>query len=188
MLGRPTRGGQAERRLDRVCGVTTLTPELERAIALGYERRDRENMAPTIAYFEDLLARHPGHPVLTYEVAGAYDSAGDEARARTLYERALELGLDGEPLRRCLCQYGSTLRWLGEYDASLAVLERARAEFPDSESVRVFQALTLNDAGRADAAVGLLLGIVAQHGEVTDLGRYAAGLGGLARWLQDGRP
>lgn len=168
--------------------MTALTPELEEAIALGYERRDRENMAPTIAYFEQLLAQHPDHPVLTYEVAGAYDSAGDETKAKGLYERALGLGLDGEPLRRCLCQYASTLRWLGALDASLAVLDQARARFPDSESVQVFRALTLNEAGRTDEAVGLLLGIVARHGEVTDLGRYAAGLAGLAQWLLDGRP
>jgi tetratricopeptide (TPR) repeat protein len=168
--------------------VTALTPELEKAIALGYERRDRADMAPTIAYFEQLSAQHPEHPMVTYELAGAYDTAGDEAKAKGLYERALELGLDGELLRRCLCQYGSTLRWLGELDASLAVLERARAQFPESESVRVFQALTLNELGRADEAVGLLLGIAAEHGEVTDLGRYAAGLAGLAQWLVDGRP
>lgn len=168
--------------------MSALTPELAEAIALGYERRDRSDMAPTIAYFAELLRQHPDHPVLTYELAGAYDTAGDEARARGLYERALELGLEGESLRRCLCQYGSTLRWLGELDESLAVLERARTEFPGSESVRVFLALTLNDLGRRDEAVGMLLGIVAEHGDVTDLGRYAAGLSGLARWLLDGRP
>lgn len=165
-----------------------LTPELERAIALGYERRDRANMAPTIAYFEELLSRHPDHPVLTYEVAGAYDTAGEEEKACRMYERALELGLEGESLRRCLCQYGSTLRWLGRLEESLGVLDRAGREFPDSESVRIFRALTLNDAGRADEAVGELLGIVAEHGEVTDLGRYAAGLVGLAQWLREGRP
>ena len=121
-------------------------------------------------------------------MAGAYDSAGEETKAKEFYERALELGLDGEPLRRCLCQYGSTLRWLGELDASLAVLQRARTQFPESESVRVFQSLTLNELGRADEAVGLLLGIVAEQGQLTDLGRYAAGLAGLAQWLLDGRP
>ena len=67
-------------------------------------------MAPTIAYFEDLLAQHPGHPVLTYEVAGAYDAAGQETEARIRYEEALRLGLSAENLRRCLCQYKSTLR------------------------------------------------------------------------------
>ena len=168
--------------------MNQLTPEVERAIALGYERRDRADMAPTIAYFADLLADHPDHPVLTYELAGAYDTAGEEATACGLYERALALGLDGEALRRCLCQYASTLRWLGRLDESLGVLDRAGLEFPGSESVRVFRALTLNDAGRTDEAVGELLGIVAEHGDVTDLGRYATGLTGLAGWLRDGRP
>lgn len=165
-----------------------LTPELAEAIRVGYERRDRANMAPTIAYFESLLAEHPDHPVLVYEVAGAYDTAGEEAKARQLYERALGLGLEGDVLRRCLCQYGSTLRWLGEYDKSLAVLDRARAEFPGSDAVRVFRALTLNDAGRGDEATGELLTVITAHPEVTDLGRWTDGLRGLAGWLADGRP
>jgi tetratricopeptide (TPR) repeat protein len=165
-----------------------LTPALQEAIARGYAERDRDDMEPTIRYFEDLLAAHPGHPVLTYEVAGAYDTAGREAEARGRYEEAIRLGLNGDTLRRCLCQYGSTLRWLGEYDASLQVLDRARREFPDSDAVRVFHALTLNDAGEGDKAVGELLAVVTKHAEVTDLGRYAGGLRGLAQWLVDGRP
>lgn len=53
------------------------------------------------------------------------------------------------------------------------MLGRAGREFPSSESVRVFRALTLNEAGRADEAISELLGIVVEHAEVTDLGRYA---------------
>jgi tetratricopeptide (TPR) repeat protein len=168
--------------------ATDLTPELEDAIRLGYERRDRDNMGPTIAYFESLLASNPGHPVLVYEVAGAYDSAGEEARARVLYEDALEKGLSGDVLRRCLCQYASTLRWLGDHAGSLAALDRAGREFPGSDAVRVFRALTLNDAGRPDEAVAELLTVITMHPEVTDLGRWAPGLRGLAGWLAEGRP
>jgi tetratricopeptide (TPR) repeat protein len=165
-----------------------LTPELEEAIRRGYAQRDRSNMGPTIAYFESLLAEHPGHPVLVYEVAGAYDTAGQEQKACELYERALDLGLAGDTLRRCLCQYGSTLRWLGLYDKSLAALDRAKNEWPESDAVRVFRALTLNDAGRSDEAVAELMTVITAHAEVTDLGRWAEGLRGLARWLADGRP
>jgi tetratricopeptide (TPR) repeat protein len=165
-----------------------VTPELAAAIQRGYDQRDRDNMAPTIAYFQALLAEHPDHPVLVYEVGGAYDTAGQEETARGHYERALALGLDGDVLRRCLCQYASTLRWLGELDESLVVLDRARAEFPDSDAVRVFRALTLNDARRPDEAVAELLTVVTGHAEVTDLGRWATGLRGLAQWLADGRP
>ncbi|GGI45436.1 tetratricopeptide (TPR) repeat protein [Agromyces flavus] len=165
-----------------------LTPELEDAIRIGYERRDRSDMGPTIAYFAELLERHPDHAVLTYELAGAYDTAGEESTARTLYERALDLGIEGDALRRCLCQYASTLRWLGELDASRDVLERARRTFPQSDAVRVFSALTSLEAGAADAAVGELLSVVTDHAEVTDLGRWAEGLRGLADWLATGRP
>lgn len=165
-----------------------LTPELAAAIRDGYDRRDRDDMAPTIAHFRALLDAHPDHPVLTYEVGGAYDTAGEEATARGYYERALELGLHGDARRRCLCQYGSTLRRLGELDASLAVLDRARAEFPASDAVRVFRGLTLLDAGRADEAAAELLTVIVDHGEATDLGRWTTGLRGLAAWLEAGRP
>jgi tetratricopeptide (TPR) repeat protein len=165
-----------------------LTPEIEEAIRRGYAQRDRDNMGPTIAYFESLLAEHPGHPVLVYEVAGAYDTAGQEEKARGLYEQAMDLGLAGDALRRCLCQYGSTLRWLGQYDKSLAALDRAKEEWPESDAVRVFRALTLNDASRSDEAVGELMAVITAHADVTDLGRWADGLRGLAQWLADGRP
>ncbi|MDX6360841.1 MAG: hypothetical protein QOH37_3895 [Nocardioidaceae bacterium] len=168
--------------------MADLTPELEDAVARGYAERDRDDMGPTIRYFEDLLAEHPGHPVLTYEVAGAYDSAGREADACATYEEALRLGLEGDTLRRCLCQYASTLRWLERYDESREVLLRARREYPQSDAVRVFLALTHNDSGRPDAAVAELLTVITDHPEVTDLGRYATGLAGLAGWLADGRP
>src|SRR6266545_3874133 len=138
--------------------TTDVTPELAEAIQRGYDQRDRANMAPTIAYFQALLAEHPDHPVLVYEVGGAYDTAGQEETAR---------GYDGDVL---------------------AVLDRARREFPDSDSVRVFRALTLNDAQRPDEAVAELLTVVTGHAEVTDLGRWAVGLRGLAQWLADGRP
>jgi tetratricopeptide (TPR) repeat protein len=160
---------------------------LQAAIDVGYDQRDRADMAPTIAYFRRLLEQHPENAVVVYEVAGAYDTSGDEETALGYYERALSLGLGGDVLRRCLCQYASTLRWLGRYDDSLRALERAQREFPDSDAVSVFRALTLNDAGNTDAAVAELLALVTRHDD-TDLGRWRDGLRGLAEWLAEGRP
>jgi tetratricopeptide (TPR) repeat protein len=165
-----------------------LTLELEDAIRVGYEQRDRRKMAPTIAYFRELLSKHPDNPVLVYEVGGAYDTAGEEETARGYYERALAMGLAGDVRRRCLCQYGSTLRWLGRLEESMAVLDDAQAEFPNSESVHVFRALTLLDSGRGDQAASELLGALLDHADETDLGRWAEGLRGLAGWLATGRP
>lgn len=159
--------------------------ELEAAIARGYAERDRENMAPTITYFHRLLDEHPGSARLLYEVGGAHDTAGEEQTARDYYERALDAGLSGDVLRRCLLQYGSTLRNLGLFDDSLAALERARREFPDSDSVRLFLALSLHAASRSDAAVAELLQLAADRITTPEVARYAPALRGNAEYLAD---
>jgi tetratricopeptide (TPR) repeat protein len=164
--------------------------ELDAAIEKGLELKDRANMAPSIEYFTALLAQYPDHPNALYELGGAYDTAGEEQRARGYYESALEAGLAGDARRRCLIQYGSTLRNLGEFDASLTVLERARGDFPDSDSVRLFYALSLHAAGRSDAAVGELLILSADRIRSPEVARYEAALRGNGEYLLglDGQP
>jgi tetratricopeptide (TPR) repeat protein len=159
-----------------------MSAELDAAVAAISRDRDREHMAPTIAAFEALAAAHPEEAVLVYEVAGGYDTAGEEARAAPLYERALAMGLHGDVLRRCLVQYGSTLRNLERYEDSLAALDRAHREFPGSTTVTVFRALTLLESGRADAAVGSLLHVIAAEAP-GDLDRYVAAATGDADFL-----
>src|SRR4029450_12227540 len=89
-----------------------LTPELADTIADIFGRRDREHMQPTIDAFLALLAEHPGQPQVRSEVGGSSDAAGAEATAVGYYEAALAAGLSGDTLRKCLMQYGSTLRML----------------------------------------------------------------------------
>lgn len=160
-----------------------LTPELEARIAEIFGRRDRENMQPTIDAFLELLAEHPGQPEVLYEVGGSYDTAGEEQTALGYYEDAMAAGLSGDTLRRCLMQYGSTLRILGRYDESLEALDRALEEYPDSASVRAFHALALHAAGRSDGAVGELLALVADGMRIPDVLRYEAALRGNAAYL-----
>jgi tetratricopeptide (TPR) repeat protein len=160
----------------------TLTPELAATIEAAFARRDRANMAPTIAFFEDLLREHPGNPYVLYEVGGSYDTDGQEEKALVYYERALP-GLSGDTKRRCLLQYGSTLRNLGRYDESLAVFTRACQEFPESDALRVFKALTLNAAGRKDKALATLLLVIADRVDAPELKRYEAAIRGNADYL-----
>jgi len=162
-----------------------MPESIENAIAVGYERRNRADMQPTIDYFESLLAQHPHSALLVYEVGGAYDTAGQEEIAVGYYERALAAGLDGDPLRRCLLQYGSTLRNLDRFDESLAVLERARAEFPESDSVRLFLALSLHAASRSDAAVAALVELAADRITTPEVTRYEAALRANAAFLSN---
>ncbi len=158
--------------------------ELLDRLALIFAARDREDMAPTVAAFLEVLAEHPDDPHVLYEVGGSYDTAGEEQTAAGFYERALAAGLDGDTLRRCLLQYGSTLRNLDRFDESLAVLDRARAEFPHSESVQVWHALSLHAAGRSDAAVAELMDLAADRIRTPDLLRYEAAVRGNAEYLR----
>jgi tetratricopeptide (TPR) repeat protein len=161
-----------------------LTPELESAIRDIFDRRDRDDMQPTIDAFLALLAEHPGQPEVLYEVGGSYDTAGEELTALGYYEAAMAAGLSGDSLRKCLMQYGSTLRILGRYDESLVALDRALIEYPDSASVRAFHALALHAAGRSDGAVGELLELVADGLRIPEVLRYEAALRGNAAYLK----
>jgi tetratricopeptide (TPR) repeat protein len=156
---------------------------LDRLSAL-FAARDRDDMAPTIRELLAVLAEHPDDPHVLYEVGGAYDTAGEEETAAGYYEKALDRGLEGDTLRRCLLQYGSTLRNLGRFDESLAVLDRALALFPESESVRVWHALSLHAAGRSDAAVAELMEVAADRIRTPDLLRYEAAIRGNAAYLR----
>ena len=150
-----------------------------------FERRDRANMRPTIDEFRAVLVEHPDDPDVLYEVAGAYDTDGQEEIAAGYYERALAAGLSGETLQRCLLQYGSTLRNLDRFNDSLRVFAEARQEFPASESLRVFEALTLHAAGRPDASLARMLELVADRLRTPDILRYEAAIRGNAAYLGD---
>lgn len=159
-----------------------LTPELAATIDEAFSRRDRDNMQPTIDFFEDLLTKHPGNPYVLYEVGGSYDTAGQEEKALPYYEQALP-GLTGDIKRRCLLQYGSTLRNLDRFDESLEVFKAASQEFPESDSLRVFKALTHHAAGHHDKALATLLLVIADHIDTPELKRYEAAIRGNAEYL-----
>ena len=148
-----------------------------------FAARDRENMQPTIDAFEQLLHEHPDNPRLVYEVGGSYDTDGQEQMAVGYYTRALELGLDGELRRRCLLQFASTLRNLDRVDESLAMFNRAIAEYPESPSLRVFKALTLHAAHRPNAAFASLLMTVADHLDSPEIARYGDAIRGNAEYV-----
>src|SRR4051812_31349618 len=87
--------------------------ELRQGAEPGWAEAVRADPGPTVAYFEDLLARHPDSALALYHCARANDYAGNPAAAAPLYERAFAAGLPDPELRRGLTSYGSTLRNLG---------------------------------------------------------------------------
>lgn len=121
----------------------------------------------------ELLERHPNHPLVLFEVGGAYDVMGEVEMAIPYYRRAIEAGLEGNDLQECLICLGSTLRVVGEYDAAVELLEQAVDEFPDRNSGRAFLALAQYSIGDADLAVRTLLALLLETTNDPDIQAYA---------------
>ena len=128
--------------------------ELEAEIAALWSMADD---AARVATADRLVSQHPGDERLVFELAGAYDAAGDPGRAIGLYRSALEAGLR-EPYRhRAQIQAASTLRNLGDHEGALRLLDDVDVTHPGNVAAAAFRALVLVDAGRAvDAAADLV--------------------------------
>lgn len=158
----------------------TLDDELDQIFAA----RDRNNMQPTIDALLPLYASHPENARVLYEVGGAYDTDGQEETARGFYESALAAGLEGDLLRRCYVQYGSTLRNVGEYEKSRHIFATARNTFPESPSLGAFEAITLHAAGHLDEAIASLLDLVVAFVPTADIDRYKPAISGNAAYIR----
>jgi tetratricopeptide (TPR) repeat protein len=167
--------------------------DLRTAAERGWAAASRDDAAPTVAYFERLLAEHPSSGLALYHCARAHDYAGEPDRAAPLYERAFAAGLPDFELRRGLTSYGSTLRNLGRAGEAVEVLERARERFPKDALLRCYLALALHTAGREADALATMLDLALAHVEDPELqvnrwalGNYAAALRN-GYWSPDGR-
>ncbi|TDE88824.1 tetratricopeptide repeat protein [Occultella glacieicola] len=133
-----------------------------------------------LAQIEALVAGHERDPLAAFELAGAYDFAGQEDRAEAPYRRALSGGLDPEHHQQAVIQLASTLRNLGRAteaaDLLWAELDSTLVA-PYAASARAFLALTLLDLGDDRRAA-----VVALEGLRDSLSEYA---GPVGRYLDD---
>lgn len=160
-----------------------MSDVIEKELDRIFAERDRDYMQPTIAALLPIYEKHPDNARVLYEIAGAYDTAGEEAVALEFYERAMTQGLVGDVRRRCYLQYGSTLRNLGRLEESLEVFELARSEFPESVALGAFESLSLHAAGKVNTALGTLLSLLADHVESEELDRYKPAMRRNAEYL-----
>ena len=105
----------------------------------------------------EALAQTAPHPALgSFELGGAHDSGGQEAQADVHYAAATTAGLDVvDPARaaQMVVQHASTLRNLDRLDEAIAMLRDAPEHPATGAAPRVFLALALHSAGRADEAL-----------------------------------
>ena len=159
--------------------------ELESEIADLWSMTDD---AARVAAADQLASQAPGDVRLVFELAGAYDAAGDAARAIGLYEGALAGGLR-EPYRhRAQIQAASTLRNLGDHERALRLLDEVEVTHPGNAAVAAFRALVLVDAGRSGDAVADLVDSLVDHATDEDAAAYRRSLHAYAARLRSGVP
>ena len=157
------------------------TPDWEERVASAWatfdERTDDENRA----LVEALAAELPdGSAEASFERACVFDSTAAPERAVPLYRDALARGLGPERRRRAVIQLASSLRNLGEAEASVALLRDELAAGSDEldDAIRAFLALALVSVGRDSEAVSHALTALAPH-----LPRYQRSLAAYAEDL-----
>lgn len=128
---------------------------LKKAIQLRNEKKFAES--------REILLRITGFtqsPEILFQCAWTHDAMGMEAEAIPYYEKAIELGLEGESLRGAYIGLGSTYRCIGEYVKAIATLEAGMKRYPDDDAMKVFLSLAKYNVQSHEDAMKLLLDVV----------------------------
>ncbi|MCW1929015.1 tetratricopeptide repeat protein [Bhargavaea beijingensis] len=149
-----------------------MKDQLEQARSLGKAGRLEEAGELLIL----LAADHPDDARLQFECARAMDRTGKETSAVPYYKRAILLGLPESKLKDAYLGLGSTLRTLGRYRQSLAVLEKGSGRFPEDRALQVFRAMTLYNLGEHKEAMRLLLVNLADTAADGEINKYEAAI------------
>lgn len=91
----------------------------------------------------ELVATYPDDPEVNFQVGAVHDNLGLGRDAVPYYVRAIDGGLAGADLERCLLALGSTYRYSGLYEEAANTLRRGVREYPDNQALRVLLAMAL---------------------------------------------
>ncbi|MBS2003104.1 MAG: tetratricopeptide repeat protein [Cyanobacteria bacterium SZAS LIN-5] len=109
-----------------------------------------------------LCVDNPDNATYQYRAACVHDGLGLEKEALPYYQEAFKLGgLSNEDLEGAYVGLGSTYRVLGYFAKSAEVLIEGSKRFPNSQCMKIFEAMTLHESGRHNLAVAMLLHCVA---------------------------
>lgn len=133
-------------------------------------------MRQSLNQLAQLRYMHPKNAMVWLHSALALDRRGREAEAIPLYQRALKLGLQGQPLRDALVCLASSLREIGKSRAALTQLRRAQTRFPNDKVIHLFLALAYHDLGQKTRALKVLARTCLDDTKNPDLKKYRAAL------------
>jgi tetratricopeptide (TPR) repeat protein len=137
-----------------------MRERLLEAIQLREEGRAKQDLtilenARTILL--DLLTSYPDDAEINFQTAVAYDNSGLGRQAIPYYVHALEQGIAGADLERCLLGLGSTYRYLGYYQEAEETLRRGVQEFPENRGLQIFLAIALYNTEKYKEAMEIVI-------------------------------
>ncbi len=126
-------------------------------IDAGLRLKEQGNQKGAIEHFRQLLATYPGHARIMFELAGAWRAFGVPEQALPLYRELLAMpkgqGLPPKDVPRLYTQLGATLRILGEFDESLAIIQEGLRLHPSYRPLRAWHIFALYSAGSPQVAL-----------------------------------
>lgn len=127
---------------------------LKKAIQLRNEKKFAQSRDILLS-----LTKYTQTPEVLYQCACTHDAMGMETEAVPYYEKAIELGLEGESLRGAYIGLGSTYRCIGEYNKAIATLEAGIKCYPDDDAMKVFLSIVKYNVQSHEEAMKLLLDV-----------------------------
>ena len=152
--------------------MTTVEERLSRAIHLRKEKKVEEALELLLA----LHAEIPDDAQINYQCAWVHDLLGLERDAIPFYEKALQIGLNGEDLQGALLGMGSTYRCIGEYQKAYDTFQRAMEIFPERHEFHIFLGMTLYNLGQPAKAMEMLLNSLVETSSDEGVIRYKAAI------------
>ncbi|MGG2015037.1 tetratricopeptide repeat protein [Bacillus sp. S10(2024)] len=128
---------------------------LKKAIQLRNENKFAQSREILLS-----LTNFTQNPEILYQCACTHDAMGMETEAVSYYEKAIELGLEGESLRGAYIGLGSTYRCIREYEKAIATLEEGIKLYPDDDAMKVFLSIAKYNVQSHEDAMKLLLEVV----------------------------
>ncbi|RZT23538.1 tetratricopeptide repeat protein [Fictibacillus sp. BK138] len=137
-----------------------LRERLDKGIALREEGRAKEDMSilnEACTLLMKMSEEYPENAEINYQIGIAHDNSGFTKEAITYYVKAIEQGLSGADLERCLLGLGSSYRLTGQYDKAVETLQQGVAEFPEHRGLQIFYSMALYNTGRYNEAMEIAL-------------------------------
>lgn len=124
----------------------------------------------------ELCMNNPSDASAHYACASVHDMMGLESDAAPIYERALQLGLQGDELEGAYVGLGSTYRCLGQHQKSIGIFIEGSQRFPHNLAMKVFESMALHESGQHDFAMALLIHCIIEKPPDASIATYRKAL------------